>query len=189
MPIYAPAKRINPTIQRIDSSRKGVYAGLLLTTMVDMFAIMVIFLLMNFSAEGEIIILPKGLQLPEAKNTGTLEISPSLIISKEKISFDNKDIFDTPTVITQENWHIPQLEEVLNKFQEEKMKEILAKNLDPESLKVAEDELKRINISADKELPFQVVKKVIYTAGFAGFPQYRFAVFGKSNKAETKEEP
>src|SRR3954463_12927739 len=99
MAIYAPAKRINPTVKRRSSiGKKGVYAGLFLTSMVDMFAIMVIFLLQSFSSEGELIVLPQGLELPKAQNIGVLERAPSLVIGRDQIMFEGKYIIDTDKV-------------------------------------------------------------------------------------------
>src|SRR3954470_17401936 len=103
MSIIAPGKRINPTILRKSSmGRRSVYAGLFLTSMVDMFAILVIFLLQSFSSEGDLIILPPGLELPKAKNVGTLERAGSLVIARDKITFEGKLIAMTDDVLKQE---------------------------------------------------------------------------------------
>lgn len=180
MAIYAPDRRINPTIRRKNTlGRKSVYAGLFLTSMVDMFAILVIFLLQSFDADGELIVLPKGLELPQAVNTGSLQRAPVLSVSREKIEFEGKEIALTPEVAAQTDWGIPKLQDALKEFKE-KM-ELEAKK-DP--AKAGQPLEQKINISADRRLQFQVVKKVIYNASFAGFPDFRFAVFGKG-KSET----
>ncbi len=44
-----------------------------------------------------------------------------------------------------------------------------------------------INVSADKRLPFETVKKVIYTSGFAGFPDFRLAVVRSSEERILKD--
>ncbi len=181
MAIIAPAKRINPTVKRRTGfEKKGVYAGLYLTSMVDMFAIMVIFLLQSFSAEGELIILPKGLELPEASNTGTLERAPSLIVSLDRITLEDLFIAGTPRVAEQAEWAVPKLQTALKAYRERKTTEL--KNLGKSDEEISK-ELSRINISGDRRLPFQIVKKVFYNAGFAGFPDARFAVFAGSKDA------
>jgi biopolymer transport protein ExbD len=48
-------------------------------------------------------------------------------------------------------------------------------------------DLRKINVSADRRLPFETVKKVIYTAGFAGFPDFRLAVLRSSETQILKE--
>lgn len=193
MAIHAPGRRINPSIQRQTKGRKGVFAGLYLTSMVDMFAIMVIFLLNSFSAEGDLIVLPRGLELPEAENTGTLERAPSLVVSLDKIIFEGKELADTQAVFEQGSWPIKPLQDALKEYQL-KLNEELAANppkapadADPETItKLKESEMKKINISADRRLPFQVVKKVIYNASFVGFPDFRFAVFGGGVRTPSK---
>ena len=176
MAVIAPAKRINPTIKRKTGfERKGVYAGLFLTSMVDMFAIMVIFLLQSFSSEGELIVLPQGLELPKASNTGTLERAPSLVVSLEKILLENNFVAGTPRVAEQTEWAVPELQTALKDFREKKSLELKAKGKSEDDIK---KELSRINISGDRRLPFQVIKKIFYNAGFAGYPDARFAVFG-----------
>jgi biopolymer transport protein ExbD len=188
MPIYAPSKRINPTIQRRSGGgRKTVYAGLFLTSMVDMFAIMVIFLLMSFSAEGELVILPKGLELPKARNTGILERAPSIVVSQEQVLFEGEELALTPDVIAQNGWVIPKLQDALKDYQKTLEDELKTRVLSgmPEEEAVADMEKnKKINISVDRRLMFALVKKIIYNAGYAGFPDFRFTVFAKGKKKE-----
>ena len=180
MAIYAPAKRINPNIRRRSGGRrKNVYAALALTSMVDMFAIMVIFLLQSFSAEGEIIVLPPGLQLPRAANTGSLERAPSVVISLEGVFFQGEEVAKTPEMLAAENWNVEGLRDALTAFKQER-EQILAEG---GSLEVNSE---IINVSADKRLEFEAVKKVLYTVGHAGFPRYRLAVVGGSPSGEKK---
>ena len=201
MPIYAPARRINPTIRRRESARKEVMAGLYLTSMVDMFAILVIFLLNSFSAEGELIVLPRNLELPKAENVGTVEVAPSLVIAKDRILFENTVVADTSKVMEQENWEMPDLQEALRIFKDSPAaKKVLDQALQralisaPQDLseedlqKLKEEEtakiLRRVNISADRSLPFHVIKKVIYNASFVGYPDFRFSVFAGKAAAQ-----
>src|SRR4051812_1044483 len=117
MAILAPAKRINPTIKRRSGfEKKNVYAALFLTSMVDMFAIMVIFLLQSFSAEGELIILPKGFELPKAANIGILEAAPSLVIAEDNILLEGEKIANTLEIARQAEWAIPSLQQALNTY-------------------------------------------------------------------------
>jgi len=186
MPIYRPQKRINPTIQRRSGApRKTVYAGLLLVSMVDVFAIMVIFLLQAFSAEGEIIVLPQGLQLPKAENIGVLERAPSLVVSLEKIMFEGEEMAETPQVIAQKNWVIPKLQEALKDYKkvlETELKTRLLSGMPKEEAEADIEKNRKINVSVDRRLKFGLVKKIIYNAGYAGFPDFRFAVFAKGKE-------
>lgn len=181
MPIYAPSKRINPSIKRRSASRKSVYVPLFLTSMVDMFAILVIFLLQSFSSEGQIIVLPSGLQLPKAENTGRLERAPSIVVGLKEIRFEGKALANTQKVLKQNEWSVPPLREALQGYKKQlEAQAIVNRDLQEED----EQTRQKINISADKRLPFEVVKKVIYNAGFEGFPDFRFAVFPGAEPSE-----
>jgi len=182
VPIYAPAKRINPQIRRRSGRRKNVYVALALTSMVDMFAIMVIFLLQSFSAEGEIIVLPAGLQLPRAANTGSLDQAPSVVISQEEIYFEGQSIAMVEEVLSAEGWNINGLQDVLAALKQER-EQMEAEGIE---LGVSSD---IINVSADRRLPFEIVKKVLYTVGHAGFPRYHLAVVGGSRDREPPRLP
>ena len=59
-----------------ERSKRNVIADLLLTALIDAFSILVIFLLMNFSANGEIIFMGKGIELPKAAKGESLERNP-----------------------------------------------------------------------------------------------------------------
>jgi biopolymer transport protein ExbD len=186
MPIYAPSKRINPTIlRRSGGGRKTVYAGLALTSMVDMFALMVIFLLMNFSAEGELIILPKGLELPKAHNTGTLERAPSIVVSMDQVLFEGEEMAKTEEVIAQGSWVIPKLQEALKEYKktlDDEVKIRIRSGMPEEEAKADAEKNKKMNVSVDRRLKFGLVKKIIYNAGYGGFPDFRFAVFAKGKE-------
>lgn len=186
MAFITTARRINPTIRRRSGNpRKGVYAALLLTAMVDMFAIMVVFLLNSFSPDGEIIVLSKGIELPKVVNTGQLSQAPSIVIGIEEITFDGEPVAKTPEVASATDWNIPVLQQILTDRKAKLEEELKALSDQPEPVELTEEQLKevkKINISADKRLPFETVKKVIYTAGFAGFPDFRLAVLRGSEE-------
>jgi len=174
MPIYAPGKRLNPSIKRRSGSRKTVYASLFLTSMVDMFAILVIFLLQSFSSEGEIIVLPSSIQLPKAVNTGSLSRAPSVVVGLEEILFEGEVVGRTQEFIGKEGWEIPPLQLAARRFQE---------NLEAQAIvmrEISEEDQKRrqeINVSADRRLQFEIVRKVLYSLAAEGFPAYQFAVY------------
>src|SRR5215813_11596429 len=67
------------------SGKKGVYAELNLTSMVDMLTILVVFLLQTFSASGELLQVQKNIVLPEAQNFKDLEAAPIIAISKDSV--------------------------------------------------------------------------------------------------------
>src|SRR5262249_289577 len=68
-----------------DGKGHGTTFDLPLTSMIDMFTILVIFLLMNFSATGEIFFIQKNVKLPEATHSKPLETAPLISISSRGV--------------------------------------------------------------------------------------------------------
>jgi biopolymer transport protein ExbD len=86
MPIKVPGKRVSPQIalkqmQKAMKARgkRQQFAGLMLTSMVDMFTLLVIFLLSNFSASGDLQLTAKDIKLPQAR--ATTELERAIVIS------------------------------------------------------------------------------------------------------------
>ena len=80
MAIVTPGKRPCERIaqskvfaKKFTRAKRGVYAALTLTSLVDVMTIIVIFLLMNFSANGEVLYMSKDIRLPDAYHGAQLE--------------------------------------------------------------------------------------------------------------------
>jgi biopolymer transport protein ExbD len=58
--------------QKRQSRKRGLIAGLTLTSMVDMFSLLVIFLLQTFSTSPELVMVTKGVTLPVASTAREL---------------------------------------------------------------------------------------------------------------------
>ncbi len=84
---------------RKQKMKRTVVAGLMLTSMVDMFSLLVIFLLQSFSNSPQIITLNKGLTLPAALSASMTMDAPVLSLTAEEITLDNKLIGTTPTLL------------------------------------------------------------------------------------------
>jgi hypothetical protein len=76
-------------------------AGLMLTSMVDMFSLLVIFLLQNFSTSPELAVVAKGVTLPISATSRELKDAPVLAISNEGIFLDQKFIGATQELLEQ----------------------------------------------------------------------------------------
>jgi hypothetical protein len=87
MAIQAPGKRFGKRLEHSKvfghggvGGHKNVNADLNVTPLVDMFVILVLFLIANFSATGEILSMQKDIQLPEAANTLGLTFAPTVMV-------------------------------------------------------------------------------------------------------------
>src|SRR5438477_9492104 len=74
------------------AARKSVYEALNLVAYIDMMTMLVIFLLMSFSATGEILFVSKNIVLPEAVNWTELERAPIIAITKDVVTLDGKQV-------------------------------------------------------------------------------------------------
>ncbi len=90
MAIEAPGKRYGKRLQHSKifghlGGHKNINADLNVTPLVDMFVILVLFLIANFSATGEILAMSKDIELPEASNTDELQLAPVVQVSKDQV--------------------------------------------------------------------------------------------------------
>src|ERR1700720_2518899 len=72
------------------SRKRALIAGLTLTSMVDMFSLLVIFLLQSFSTSPELLMITKGVTLPAAISGRELMDAPVLSLSTSGVYLDQK---------------------------------------------------------------------------------------------------
>ncbi len=143
-----------------------------LTSLMDVFTILVFFLLVN-SASTEVLETPKKITLPAS----VVEQKP-----RETIV-----IFVSPTEVTVQGEHVVLVADVLASSRQ---------NIDAISERLAEvnDNIigfntgivassREVTILADKSVPFRVVKKVMSTCTGQGFERISLAVLQKAPKA------
>ena len=140
-----------------------------ITSMTDMFTILLVFLLQNFAA-GEVTIDPiKGLNLPDSSTDKNPILGVKLAVSPTELVFEtrtiasvvNNNIEAAAIDPNDSNFIKPLFDELqkINKSDKESDKQ-LAKN-------------GRILFQADRELPYSTIRKVMYTASMAGFPNLK----------------
>lgn len=145
--------------------KKNQTFGLNITSMTDMFTILLVFLLQTFSA-GEVNIDPvTGVRLP----TSTTEKNPvdgvKISISPTELKLDQLKVADvknnliaTAAMDPNDSNFIQPLFDELQKFN--KTHEKLAKT-------------GKVLFQADQALPYATLRKVMYTASMAGFPNLK----------------
>lgn len=185
MAIYAPGirDRHNKTKR---SSGRNVIVVLSLTAMVDMFTVLVVFLLQNYQTTGEVIELSDDVILPRASQVKELKPANVIIISPKEITLDKQRVIDMQQVKAQKEWDIPQLQQsILARFKQldegrrllglEQIKKAVDQNKPADQREKPED-LKRVTVQADKSIDFLTIKKVMYTLYQSGASEINFAV-------------
>ncbi|MCB0421315.1 MAG: biopolymer transporter ExbD [Bdellovibrionales bacterium] len=137
-----------------------------LTSMIDMFSMLVIFLLLNFSSTGEAFFVNKNLKIPEAENAQPLESLPLISITTNSVSLDAKVLENDGTPIDFRDPEMPRLVYELHR-----LKKIQA-NFRDAGLKPKT----QINIQADEKTPVLYVKRVMTILINEGFTGINFAV-------------
>ena len=174
MPIKKPGPRLGREItlemarkRMTGQHKKSVQASLNLVAYIDMMTTIVIFLLMTFSASGEILFVSKSIVLPNAMNWKELERAPVIGVSADVVTLDGKPVADSGELQKADtvDWKITDLHDQLVTFKNN------FKLIHPN------EEFKGLCIvQADHKVPFKVLKKVMYSAAIAGYMNVNFAV-------------
>jgi biopolymer transport protein ExbD len=186
MAIVTPGKRPCERIakskvfgKKFARGKKSGYAELMLTSLVDMFTIIVIFLLQNFSASGDILYMSKDIKLPFAVHGAELERAPVISVSADAVTVDGKQVATTEDLFKNDVLNVPELEDALR--EEKRRYEQIHQN-DPEHPFRG-----LVNVQADKKVGFKVIKKVMFACNQSGFGNISFAAMAKgSGKAPEK---
>lgn len=175
MPIETPGKRFGKRLQHSKvfghghAAKKAANADLLITPLVDMFVIIVLFLIANFSATGEILNMTKDIQLPTATHVDELELAPIVMISNDDIIINGMSVARVADLGRDDYLPIPALEEKLRE-QRRETEELHALANDGTAFKGV------VNIQAHKDIPFRIMKRVMFSCQSGGYANINFAV-------------
>lgn len=141
------------------SSRKRI-KQLNITSLIDIFTILLVFLLKNYSVEGDIVTIAPNLDLPAA----AVEKKPTrdylVSISKDYITVEQEHLVDIDQLPTDE-LTIPELKA-----------ELLDHRQKVEAIQQTNDAVSftgKVLLQGDKDTPFRVLKQVMYTCGESGY--------------------
>ncbi len=164
--------------QRGRFARKTSKQALMMTSMMDMFTIILVFLLRSYSAEGSLLTNADNLVLPNSTSKKKpTEVVVQVAVTEDMIVVDNIPVVPTVDVkrIPADNPDPsdPKLEENLRKHfaQEEEMVRMGALNAVQG----------KIIIQVDKNIEFDVVFKIMNTCGKVGYNNMNFAVMERES--------
>jgi biopolymer transport protein ExbD len=127
-----------------NARKKSMVVGLTLTSMVDMFSLLVIFLLQTFSTSPELLTVGKGVTLPNAGTGKEIKDAPVLSLSLEGVYLDQKRVGDTQVLLKDPTTLMERLESL----------RVLWQKTHPGQTFPGE-----INLQAHKELPSTMVSQ------------------------------
>jgi len=161
----ARAKRMEKHHKR----NKG--AGMLnLVSLMDIFTILVFFLLVN-SSDVETLPNAKDLQLPESIAEEKAKESVVILIGETDIIVQGKPVVKVDAVMAKQGNDIPELREAL-----------LSQN-DRVLRRAARDDIagREVTIMGDKDIPYRLLKKVMATCTASDYGRISLAVLQKSS--------
>lgn len=163
-----------PSVRSIRRRRRKVDSGtvkLNITSMIDMFTLMVVFLLKNYSSQGQLVTPAENLLLPTSTIEKIADEALSVKVSRNTIMVENTVVIDSVeyhAVLAQKEFMIDKLYEVLSKNSQEAQK-----SADLFKTKFSG----KISIQGDVAIPYNVLTRVMYTCGQAGFPSMNLVVY------------
>ena len=157
-------------IRRMERSRKKV-AGLNLTSLMDVFTILVFFLLAN-SSSNEVLSTPKHIKLPDSVVESKPRETVVIMVSPETVMVQGETVANTPDLIVKKSDNIPEITQRLD---------FLERNIIGINSQTAVVS-KEVTILADKTIPFNVLKKIMTTCTGSGYGRISLAVIQKASE-------
>jgi biopolymer transport protein ExbD len=142
-----------------------------LTSLLDMFTILLVFLLKSFSADGQIITNAEDLRLPESTSPKPPRSAPIIAVTKEWIMLDDKPLIQVNEIKADSDLLIKPLHASLQHSRE------LSERLGQIDQRVGFNGT--VDIMGDRNASFAVIKRVMYTCGQVGFNNMLLAVYQK----------
>lgn len=149
--------------RRTDEHRGHVASELPLTSMIDMFSILVIYLLMNFSATGDIFFVNKNLPLPRAGKANPLATAPLLSIVDERFILEAPPEYESEAALEDASPALDSIVSRLKIYRDRAAEKNLATG-------------NRINVQAGEETPIGAIKRAMTAAVSAGWTNINFVV-------------
>jgi biopolymer transport protein ExbD len=150
------------------AGRKNLNAPLNLVAYIDMMTMLVIFLLMSFSATGEILFVQKNIVLPDAQNWTDLERAPVIGVSKDVVTLDGSQVASADELMKESatgDFKIAELHDKLVTLKNNY--KLLHSNEDFPGIAI---------VQSDKNVEFKMLKKIMYSIAVAGYQNVNFAV-------------
>lgn len=186
MPVHTPGRRAGSgsalrQVKRNMEAKgsRSLSAALNLTSMVDFMSVIVIFLLMNFSASGEITQNQADIVPPDSFTGAELVRVPIIAISATDVILEYKRVEASQRVLAEsDDYTLPLLTDALKK-EKENFTEI------QRSLGSGKEFDGKILIQADEGLPYKLIRRVFLAAAKVGYTNISYVVRMKGKAGET----
>ena len=159
--------RKSKRMRRMERNKKKV-TGLNLTSLMDVFTILVFFLLFHASG-SEVMEAPKQIKLPDSAVETKPRETVVIMVSPDSVLVQGKAVINTPELLDAKTDTVAEITERLRQIE---------RNIIGISTKTVV-ESKEVTILADKSIPFHVLKKIMSTCTGSGYGRISLAVIQK----------
>lgn len=160
------------------SRKYGEEVPFSITSMMDMMTIILVFMIKNMDAEGQLLTQAENLILPvSTSRVQPKEVSLTVVVDANYVIVDNAKIIPTEDVLKQEDLLVASVDSVLKERRAVEQEHALKAGLPA-------DEAGHIVVQIDKNIPYDAMYKVMATCGFAGYTNIAFAVMEKNGGEE-----
>jgi biopolymer transport protein ExbD len=146
-------------------ARHGNQLDMNLVSLIDVFTILIFFLLSN-SGGVETLPSPKAVQLPESISEKAPKETVVVVVSGTEILVDGRKVANVSDVLALEGDMIEPLKAELDLLQQNR--QVIRKENEADS--------KRLTIMGDKDIPYRLLRKIMFTGARANFADVSFAV-------------
>jgi biopolymer transport protein ExbD len=160
--------RYTRRMKRMGRNKRKI-AGLILTPLMDVFTILVFFLLFH-SVSGDILETPKQIKLPDSVVETKPRETVVIMVSPIEVLVQGQSVVRTADLLDGRNGSDGKITEQLA---------LLERNIIGISTKTAVEN-KEVTILADKTIPFKVLKKIMTICTDFGYGRISLAVIQKS---------
>jgi len=184
------AKMHSESRERANEARSK-QARVMLTSLIDTFVILVVFLFQNFSAEGDLLTLDKHMKLPESQFGQQLAKKPAVLMITNPYMDENTNervpghiilegqvVCDTDLALAGKSRQIDPLYQQMMKVAE--FKKAVEKANPGNKNAVFEGD---VLIQADQRINFELLLRTMYTCGKAEFSQMLLVCVQKGGEA------
>ena len=133
-----------------------------LTAMVDVFTVLLIFLLKSYTSEGGLLATTQHLQLPSSTSDLQPEVTLTITVTNEAIFVHDQRVEGISQALEGDNLFLPGL----------------GRSLTDHAVRfgLGDGGKGRVTILGDRRIPFRLLKRVMYTASNQGFDEISLAV-------------
>lgn len=165
-------KRESRRMKRMSRSKRKL-PGMNLTSLMDVFTILVFFLLTN-SSSTEVLEPPKQVTLPASVVESKPRETVVVLVTVDNILVQGKMVMKTEDALNSKQ---PEIAEILERLKQQR------NNIIGASTKAVATG-KEVTVLADKAIPFKLLKRVMSTCTRAGYEKISLAVIQKASQSK-----